>query len=168
MYRLRGHGSLLRFLVGAVGAFSVVAFSIAVLLKPPTTPVGAPRVLTGEQAGYEVELVAGGLSRVIVAIGAAGEGCEKLNASRLLGSSCVLATRKDPAQIGATAKGLLNVGDDPAYEAIIWRAVFSGDVLLCASGGLLDDHLESCLTAASKHRYSVSDAGLTVTVATTP
>jgi hypothetical protein len=70
----------------------------------------------------------------------------------------------NPAEIGAAARGLLNFGDEPAYEAIVWRAVIAGNVGICASGGLLDDHYRSCAAAVSAGVRATSDGDLTVTV----
>lgn len=113
--------------------------------------------------GFELQVQDRGAPARSLYIGAAGQGCQEIS-SALLQSSCRLATLTDPATIAASARGRMNFGDVPAFEAVVWRATLSGDANTCGAAGLITEHLDACARAATIGTYSTSDDGVRVTV----
>lgn len=121
---------------------------------PPVTPT----------AGYELEIVAEGGVASRVAIGADGNGCDRLVDSERLYTACLVAVNLDPRIIGASALGRLNSERTPALDALVWRARLDGDASVCAEGGLTGDFLAECERLSADDGYEVRDRGLVVRV----
>jgi hypothetical protein len=160
--RLRGRTSLPRFAVAVALGFAAGTIITILLLRPPQSLPGlAARTLGADRAAFTMVLAG---SLVPVPVSADGTGCDALQPSDRLHAACRLATITSPPQIGAAAFGRLNLGDEPAYDALVWRAVLSSDASVCSDGGLIGDHLAGCEAAVARGSVTSVDGAVSVLI----
>jgi hypothetical protein len=90
--------------------------------------------------------------------------CVALQPSQTLFDACSLAVNADPAVIGGAALGRLNNQHTPSFDALVWRGRADANPGICSKGGLEGSRLAACETDVARSDYSLSDAGIVVTI----
>ncbi len=126
-----------------------------------SSPVPTPQEMAGFSLKYREGSERGWTT---LSVGADEAECQALAHSAYLRDACVLAVNVDPHWIAPAARGRLNFEDTPAYVAIVWRSVLSGDRSTCDAGGLLAERRAACETAVASGSASFSDGPVTAAV----